>query len=71
MSFPAGLRESGSYLLPDFLLPLEVFQNRVHDGDGKEGDLKDRNQEMKEELEDDTNPQLKMCSGQESLCSLD
>jgi hypothetical protein len=42
-----------------------------HDGDGKEGDLNDRYKEMKEELEDDTNPQLKMCPGQTDLCSLD
>jgi len=42
-----------------------------YDGDGKEGDLYDRYKEMRDELEEDTNPQLKMCPGQTSLCSLD
>ena len=42
-----------------------------YDRDGKEGDLYDRYRHMRKKLEEDTNPQLKMCPGQTDLCSLD
>ena len=46
-------------------------EDEDHDGDGKEGDLYDRYHEMDEELEDDSDPQSKLCPNQTSYCSLD
>jgi hypothetical protein len=46
-------------------------EDEDHDNDGKEGDLYDRYREMKRELEDDSNPQSKLCPNQGSYCSLD
>jgi len=42
-----------------------------YDKDGKEGDLRDRWEEMRRQGQDYGRPQLKLCEGQKSLCSLD
>ncbi len=42
-----------------------------HDGDGKQGDIRDRFEEMKKQGGTDWTPQLFICSNQKNMCSLD